>query len=367
MKTKQSKAARPSRGAGPSRQARQSREARQFREARQPRKIQPLGGMARACAAALAAVAASLGVFSPSAAAAYPEKPVRLIVPFSPGGGADSLARPLAEKLGQRLGQPVVIENKSGASSNIGTALVASAAPDGYTVLINTDGIALAPLLYRNLNYDFERDLRPVSYVAKSPLVFASNKDVPAATLQEFIALARKQPDTLNFANPGVGTPHHLAFALFAREAGVKLGEAVYRGGGPSLVDVLGGHVHVGMFTLGAVRGNIESGALKPLAVMTEKRTALAPKIPTMAESGLPEAHLELGFVVLAPAKTPDDIVERLHKEIAAVVREPAFQDVLRQQGYEPYTTTPAQTADMFRSEYARWQPILQDLQIRLD
>jgi len=301
------------------------------------------------------------------AGAAYPDRPIRLVVPFSPGGGADSLARPLAEKLGQRLGQPVIIENKSGAGSHIGTSQVAGAAPDGYTLLINTDGIAIAPLLYRQLNYDFYRDLAPVSYVAQSPLVFASNKAVPVQDLRGFIALARQQPDKLNFANPGLGTPHHLAFELFAREARVQLGEAVYRGGGPSLVDVLGGHVQVGMFTLGAVRGNIATGDLKPLAVMTDRRTALAPDIPTMVESGLPEAHLDLGFVVLAPAKTPPPIIERLHREIAAVVQDPGFAAVLAQQGYEPYATTPQQTAAAFRAEYQRWKPILQELRLQLD
>ena len=326
--------------------------------ATQPRWLRAgLAGMLACCAAAAMA----------RADAAYPDKPIRLIVPFSPGGGADSLARPLAEKLGQRLGQPVVIENKSGAGSHIGTALVANAAPDGYTLLINTDGIALAPLLYRKLNYDFQRDLAPVSYVAKSPLVFASNKAVAADNLQDFIALARKQPGTLNFANPGLGTPHHLAFELFAREAGVDLGQAVYRGGGPSLVDVLGGHVQVGMFTLGAVRGNIETGDLKPLAVMTGQRTSLAPEIPTMVESGLPDAHLDLGFVMLAPAKTPQAIMDRLHDEIAAVVRDPAFVATLNQQGYEPYSTTPRQTAEAFEAEYRRWKPILQGLNIQLD
>lgn len=314
----------------------------------------------------LAMAAGSVSGFA-AAADNYPSKPIRLIVPFSPGGGADSLARPLAEKLGQRLGQPVVIENKSGAGSNIGTAQAASAAPDGYTILINTDGIALAPLLYSKLNYDFYRDLTPVSYVAKSPLVFASNPSVPASTLKDFVALAKKQPDKLNFANPGLGTPHHLAYELFAREAEVKLGQAVYRGGGPSLVDVLGGHVQVGMFTLGAVRGNIESGALKPLAVMNEERTSLAPNIPTMVESGLPNAHLAMGFVVLAPAKTPQAIVDRLHTEIAAVVRDKDFVSMLQQQGYEPYATTPKETAGMFSAEYERWQPILKDLNLQLD
>ncbi|CAM3941434.1 Bug family tripartite tricarboxylate transporter substrate binding protein [Bordetella tumulicola] len=306
-------------------------------------------------------------VTSPLANAAYPDKPIKLVVPFSPGGGADSLARPLADKLGQRLGQPVIIENKSGASSNIGTAYVAGAAPDGYTLLINTDGIALAPLLYRKLGYDFYRDLSPITYVAKSPLVFASNKKLPASNLQEFIALAHQKPDTLNFANPGLGTPHHLAFELFAREAQVQLGEAIYRGGGPSLVDVLGGHVQVGMFTLGAVRGNIKTGDLTPLAVMTSERTSLAPDIPTMVESGLPKAHLELGFVVLTPAKTPRAVVDRLHKEIDAVVRDPDFVSILNQQGYEPYATTPQQTSEALRNEYERWKPILEALKLQLD
>lgn len=321
----------------------------------------------RVCIGVMAAIAAGVSITPLRTWAAYPDKPIRLIVPFSPGGGADSLARPLADRLSQRLGQPVIIENKSGASSNIGTAQAAKAAPDGYTLLINTDGIALAPLLYRQLNYDFYRDLTPISYVAKSPLVFASSKNVPATTLPQLIELARQQPGALNFANPGLGTPHHLAFELFAREAQVSLGEAIYRGGGPALVDVLGGHVQVGMFTLGAVLGNFAAGGLKPLAVMTPKRTALAPTIPTMVESGLPNAHLELGFILFAPKQTPPTIIDRLHREIAAVIHDPAFAAILTKQGYEPYATRPEQTARALHAEFQRWRPILQDLKLQLD
>jgi tripartite-type tricarboxylate transporter receptor subunit TctC len=315
-----------------------------------------------------ALVATMLAVAGPTLAQQpYPVRPIKLIVPFPPGGGADSLARPLSERLRQKLGQTVVIENKTGAGSNIGTAEVAQAKPDGYTLLINTDAIAIYQHLYGNLRYDVFKDLAPVGFVASSPLVLAVNPSVPVKTVKELIELAKKEPGKLNFANPGQGSPHHLAFELLARTAGIDVGQATYRGGGPALNDVLAGHAQIGMFTYGAVRQYIQAGTLRPLALLTEKRSELAPELPTVVESGLPAVHVALRFVVMAPAGTPKEIVAQVQTAIGEIGNEPEFRQLMRQQGYEPFITTPAQTATLLRTEYTRWGPILKAANIRLE
>ncbi|WP_053076779.1 tripartite tricarboxylate transporter substrate binding protein [Caenimonas sp. SL110] len=313
------------------------------------------------------ATGALCGLAAPAFSQPYPSKPIKLIVPFPPGGGADGLARPLSERLRAKLGQSVVIENKTGAGSNIGTAEVAQAKADGYTLLINTDAVAIYQHLYNNLRYDVFKDLAPVGYLASSPLVLAVNNNVPANNVKELIELARKSPGTLNFANPGQGSPHHLAWELLARTASINVGQATYRGGGPALNDVLAGHAQIGMFTYGAVRQFIESGKIKPLALMTETRSDLAPNLPTVVESGLKNVHVALRFVVMAPAGTPREVVAQLQTAMAEIAAEPEFRQVLRQQGYEPFVTTPAQTATLLRTEYERWGPILKAANIKLE
>ena len=323
--------------------------------------------LVRALARPLLLAGMVLAAASASLAQSYPNKPIRLIVPFSPGGGADSLARPLSERLRAKLGQTIVIENKAGAGSNIGTAEVAQAKPDGYTLLINTDAIAIYQHLYSNLRYDVWKDLTPVGYVADSPLVLAVTPSLPANTLKELVDLAKRQPNKFNFANSGQGSPHHLAFELLARTTGIDVTQVNYKGGGQSVTDVLAGHTEIGMFTYGAVRQYIAAGSLKALALMTQKRSELAPNIPTAVESGWPSVHVGLRFVVMAPAGTPKDIVDKLQAAIAEVCNEPEFRQTLKQQGYEPFVTTPAQTATLLRAEYDRWGPILKAANIRLD
>ncbi len=302
-----------------------------------------------------------------NAADEYPTRPIRLIVPFSTGGGADSLARPLADGMSKHLGQPVIVENRSGAGSNIGTAIVADANPDGYTLLLNTDAVAIYPFLYSNLKYDWKRDLTAVTYVAKSPLVLALNKDLPAKNLKEFVELAEQKPGVLNFANPGQGSPHHLGFELLLRDAGIEVTQANYRGGGPSLIDVLGGHVQIGMFTFGAVQSHLEKGSLTPLAVLTKERsTVLAPNIPTAVEMGYENVHADLSFIMMAPNKTPPDVIEKVQKAVAAVVSQPEFTKLLNSMGYEPFVTGSAQANAILDQENSRWEPIIKDLNIEL-
>ncbi len=308
-----------------------------------------------------------LFLYSSQSHSQIPSKTIKLIVPFSPGGGADSLARPLAEQLKNKLGQTVVIENKPGAASNIGTEFVAHSSPDGSTLLINTDGVAIYPYLYTKLNYDVFKDLVPITFIAETPLVLASNKSLPPNSLKELIAFAKVEENKFSFANPGLGTPHHLAFELFAKQAGITAIQPVYKGGGPALQDVLAGHAQVGMFTLGAVISHINQGNLKPYAVMTEKRASSAENIPTMSEAGLPGVRAGLRFVLMAPKGTPPPIIALIYKATMDSLKESNLRDAYAKQGFEIVGTTPEETEKIMRQDYLRWGSILNQLNIKLD
>lgn len=314
---------------------------------------------------AIAAVAAGLDL--PAQAQSYPDRPIRLILPYPPGGGTDTLARPWAEQMRRRLGQPLVIENRGGAATNIGMEIAARAAPDGHTLIINADNIALFPYLYQRLPYDLFRDFAAVSYLAASPLVLAAHPAVPAATLGEFAALARREPDQWVFANPSIGSPHHLGFELFAREARIQMIQAEYRGGGPALTDVLAGHAHLGCFSLGAVSPQILDGQLRAYAVLQPERSAVAPDIPTTAEAGYPAVMNSLRFLLLAPARTPAGVIARLHDATAEAMAEPALRGQLVQAGFDLMTNSPEEATALLRAENARWAPILPGLNLRLD
>ncbi|MDB5412817.1 MAG: Tricarboxylate transport protein TctC [Rubritepida sp.] len=300
-------------------------------------------------------------------AQAYPIRAIRLILPYPPGGGTDTLARPWAERMRVKLGQPLVIENRGGASTNIGMELAARAAPDGHSLIINTDNVALFPHLYQRLTYDLFRDFAAVTYLAESPLVLAVNPAVPAQNLQEFVQLVRREPDHWTFANPSIGSPHHLGFELFAREAGISMVQAEYRGGGPALNDVLAGHVHLGVFSLGAVSQHFLAGTLRPYALLSPTRSAAAPDIPTTAEAGLPNVVNSLRFLLMAPAHTPPAVIRTLHAASAEVLAEPGLRDILTRAGFDIMTTTPEQAATLLRIENERWAPILPSLNLRLD
>lgn len=316
---------------------------------------------------ALAAGMATLAMPGPARAQAYPSRPIRLIIPYPPGGGTDALSRPWAERMRLRLGQPLVIENRGGAATNIGMELAARAVPDGHALIINADNVALFPLLYQRLAYDLFRDFAPVTYLADSPLVLGINPVVPAGNLQEFVELVRREPDRWAFANPSLGSPHHLGYELFAREAGLRMLQVEYRGGGPALNDVLAGHVHLGVFSLGAVSGHFRSGTLRPLALLSPTRSAAAPDIPTTAEAGLPQAVNSLRFLLFAPAQTPREVIQALHAATLEVMAEPGLQEALTRAGFDIMTTTPERAATMLRAENARWAPILPGLNLRMD
>jgi tripartite-type tricarboxylate transporter receptor subunit TctC len=312
-------------------------------------------------------LAASLAAPWPAAAQGFPNRPLRLIIPYPPGGGTDTLARPFAERLGVRLGRPVIIENRGGAATNIGMEAAARAPADGHTLVINADNIAYFPLLYRNMPYELFRDFAPVGYMAESPLVVGANPAVPAATLAEFVALARAAPERFSFANPSIGSPHHLGFELLARETGIRLTQAQYRGGGPALNDVLAGHVSIGVFSLGAVSQHFAAGTLRPYAVLSPRRSAVAPDIPTTAEAGWPAAVNGLRFLLLVPAATPEPIVAALHQAMRETLAEPALAEQLTRGGFDITVTTPAEATAMLRAEATRWAAILPALNLRME
>ena len=313
---------------------------------------------------AILALAAAPGL---AAAQSSPTRPIRLIIPYPPGGGTDALARPWAERMRLRLGQPLVIENRGGAATNIGMEAAARAAPDGQTLIINADNVALFPHLYQRLAYDLFRDFAPITYLAQSPLVLGINPNVPARNLREFVALLRREPERYSFANPSIGSPHHLGYELFAREAGVRMIQVEYRGGGPALNDVLAGHVQLGVFSLGAVSSHFQAGTLRPLALLSPARSAAAPDIPTTAEEGFPAVVNALRFLLFAPAGTPRPVIETLHAATVEVLAEPGLREQLTRAGFDILTTTPEQTMEMLRAENLRWAPILPGLNLRLD
>jgi tripartite-type tricarboxylate transporter receptor subunit TctC len=296
-----------------------------------------------------------------------PSRPIRLIIPYPPGGGTDTLARPWAERMRARLGQPLVIENRGGAATNIGMDAAARGTADGHTLVINADNIAYFPMLYRNMPYDLFRDFAPIAYMAETPLVVAINPAVPARTLRDFVALAQANPDKYSFANPSIGSPHHLGFELLAKEAGIRLVQAEYRGGGPAMNDVLAGHVSLGVFSLGSVTQHFAAGTLRPLAVLSARRSGAAPAVPTTAEEGLPRVVNALRFLVLAPAATPKEAIAALHAATVATLAEPELAGQLTRAGFEITPTSPDEAATMLRAERDRWAPILPSLNLRLD
>jgi tripartite-type tricarboxylate transporter receptor subunit TctC len=298
------------------------------------------------------------------AADAYPTRPVKLIIPFSVGGGTDTVSRVLANHLKNRLGQAVVVENKGGAGSAIGTEQAVRSEPDGYTLLVNADTVGIFPLIYAQLKFDVRTDLTPISFFAAAPIVLVAHPSVPAKDVAELVALARSKPGNVTLATSGLGTPHDLAAMLFSRAAQVQLNEIAYKGNGPALADVIAGHVQIGMFTLASVEAHAKAGRLRLLAVTSNKRTPLAPEVPSMAEAGVPGVEMSVRYLLIAPAKTPPAIVARLETEAAELARTPTFRDELSKMGFETLSTTAKETALVLQRERERWAPIFDTAKI---
>jgi tripartite-type tricarboxylate transporter receptor subunit TctC len=292
-------------------------------------------------------------------AADFPSRPVRLVVPFVPGGAADIVGRMLAQKLSDGWGVPMVVDNRSGAAGNLGTSLVASASPDGYTILMGNVGpLAINPTLYTRLPYDPLRDFLPVTFLVAYPNILVTHPSGPAS-VKDLVALARSQPGKLTFASSGTGSSTHLAAELLKSMAHVNMTHVPYKGGGQAVIDVMSGQVNIYFSSLLGALPHMKSGKLRALAVSSLKRSSAAPDVPTVAESGYPgfEAINWLGLLV--PARTPPLIVSRLNADTLRVFQQPDVEQKLLAQGGEPATGTPEAFASYIKSETAKWAKVI--------
>jgi tripartite-type tricarboxylate transporter receptor subunit TctC len=314
------------------------------------------------------ALAAALCLAAPAAAQSdYPNKPVRFIVPYPPGGGTDVIARIVQNEIAKGLGQPVVIENRGGAGGAVGTELAAKAAPDGYTFLFTLSSHTINPLLYK-LNYDVERDFVPVSILVSVPQLIAANIDAPAKTLQDMVALAKSQPGKYPYASVGNGTPSHIAGELLMLRTGIRMVHIPYKGGGPAITDALGGQVPFLIVSAPAAMSHVRAGKLKALAVTTRKRSPAAPEVPTVAEAlGIPDFEVDSWYAMFAPAKTPPASVGRMQKEVARAVQVPEVKQKLLEQAADPVGGTPEELDRVVKSELKGWAEVIRAAGIKLE
>jgi tripartite-type tricarboxylate transporter receptor subunit TctC len=312
--------------------------------------------------AALCAVAAPL-----VQAQRFPEKPIRFIVPFPPGGGNDILARVVAPKMAEFLGQSVIVDNRAGAGGNIGADIAAKSAPDGYTILIASNQVTMNPALYARLPFDIEKDFEPIALAASVPMVLVVHPSVAARSVSELIALAKANPGKLNHSTPGTGTPQHIAFEVFNHAAGINITHVPYKGTGPAIADLIGGQVQAAFGTMASLEQQVKAGKLRALAVATPKRSQTMREVPTVAESGLPGYDVSLWYSVLAPAGTPKDIVARLSGDIAKALALPEVRDKLTAQGFDVSYLNPEQMSELMRRDTARWGKSLREIGLKLD
>jgi len=306
-------------------------------------------------ALAAAAVAASAGARRAAAQERYPSKPIRLVIPFPPGGGADAVARPLAPLLAETLGQPVVIDNRGGANGNIGAEIVAKAAPDGYTLLLANSSLTISGGLYRTLPFNPLADFAPISLVGATPSLLATNPSVPARTVKEFVELARSRPGKMSYGSSGIGSTMHLGAALLQSMAALDTVHVPYKGGGPAIADALAGQTDFIFVNPVAVLAQVRAGKLNALAVTSKKRLAILPDVPTFEEAGYPGLLSSTFYGVLGPVGLPRDIVQRLNAAIVAAVARRELAEPLVALGYELESNTPEQFASFLRDDSAEW------------
>jgi tripartite-type tricarboxylate transporter receptor subunit TctC len=318
--------------------------------------------------AALGAAALAFVLPVARAQADFPTKPIRVVVTFPPGGSADAVVRMVVPRLTEKLGQQVVVDNRPGAGGNIGLSVVAKAPPDGYTLGVGAAGaLAANASLYAQMPFDVARDFRPVSMLAAIPFVIVGHPSAGVATQRDLVALAKAQPGKLSIAHGGNGTAMHLTSQLFQQMADVKLTEVPYKGSGPAALDVLAGQVPLGVVDLPAALAHIRAGKLVAFAVTSPQRLPQLPDVPTVAEAGLSGYDSTGWFGVVAPAGTPDAIVERLNAEITAALNDPAIAAAMRAQGVEPTPSTTAAFGAYIRSETAKWAGVVRRANIKLD
>lgn len=326
------------------------------------RSLLPLAGVAVLLPASPAAAQPQ------SSAQPWPSRAVRIVVPFGPGGSADFVGRLLGQRLTETLGQPVIVENRPGAGAMLGNEVVAKSLPDGYTLTIGTLGpFAVNQSLFRKVPYDSQRDFAPITLTGASSHVLVVHPSMPVKSMPDLVALAKQRPGQMTFASSGIGNATHLTGELFKSMAGLDVVHVPYKGGGAAVADLIGGHVAFSFASMPSAMPHVRAGRLRALAVAPAQRVSTAPELPTVAESGLPGFSSEDWQGVLAPAKTPQDIVMRLNGEIHKVLGTPEVREKLDAQGFQVRLSTPQQFAELIRVESAKWAKIVKEANIRID
>ncbi|WP_313462579.1 tripartite tricarboxylate transporter substrate binding protein [Achromobacter sp.] len=324
-------------------------------------KFKPVAG---AVCAALAV--ASCWSFPAVAADAFPDRAVTLVVPFAPGGSVDIAARLISDAWGRALSQSVIVENRAGASGNIGMAAVARAQPNGYTLAINTMSLAINPALFKEMPFDTRKDLRSVGTVGTSQHVLTVTNALPVASVSELLAYVRARPaNDLSFGSAGTGSTFHMAAELFKSVSKTQILHVPYKGGGPAMVDTISGQVQMSFPVLSAAKPQVDGKKLRALGVTGTTRSPLLPDVPTIAESGLPGYAFNTWFVVSAPAGTPQAVIDTLNAKLAEALQSQALKDRMQKEGFEPLISTPAKTDDMVAAEMTRWAGIVKDAGIQ--
>ncbi len=306
-------------------------------------------------------------VMSAVAAQSYPQRPIRLVVPYAAGGSTDTVARIVGQRLSERLGQQVVVDNRTGAGTLIGTGIVAQSAPDGYTLLMATPPLVINPALYPKVPYVLERDFVPVTNIAASSNLLVVHSALPAKSVRELIALLKAHPGKYNYGSSGIGGASHLATALFASMAGVEVVHVPYKGGAPAVADLVAGRLDLMMANLTTAQPHIRAGRLRALGVGTQQRTPLFPEMPTLAESGVPGYEANNWNGMVAPRGTPRAVVERLHKEVVAVLGEPAIAERLTRAGLDPIGDTPVEFSKYLKAEADKWEKVVKSAGIKAE
>jgi len=316
----------------------------------------------------ISALLLGLIVAAAASATGYPEKPVTAIVPFPPGGSTDSIARAIGPKMQQILGQPIVVENRAGATGAIGAGLVKNAPPDGHTFMVASIGVyAVNPFLQKSLAYDPSKDFDLLTVAVRAPNVLVATPGFPANNLQELIAYMKKNPGKVTFANSGSGSSDHLTAALFWQKTGTTGMHVPYKGGAPAITDLIGGHADVSFQNLNVVVGHIKAGKLKALAITSEKRAPMLPQVPTLAEAGVKDVDVYSWQAAAAPKGLPKDVKAKLHGAIVSALNDPEVKHRLTEQGFEIVANTPEEFAKFLQQELARWKQVIDVGGIQLD
>jgi tripartite-type tricarboxylate transporter receptor subunit TctC len=313
----------------------------------------------------LAVLIVSCSAMVPAGAQTYPSKPIRLILPFPPGGPSDILGRALAQKVSEQVGQQMITDNRAGAGGNLGLELTAKAPPDGYTLVLTSPLISISPSLYSKLNYDPQKDLAPVSLVAQIQNVLLVHPSVPAKSLKEFVQVARARPGKLNYGSGGVGTTTHLAPELMQSLTKIKMVHVPFKGSGLALLGLIGGQVDVLIMAVPAAQGQVEAGKARALAVLSDKRATTMPSVPTTKEAGVDGLVVDIWYGILVPSGTPPAVVTRLNTEINKALASPELKDRLLGVGVQPLGTSPEQFGTYIRSEAVRFAKVIKDAGIK--